>query len=177
MPGVYLMPNGKVASVDLGDGRVSLVSRAKFEECCCPLCGLIRPDEILLESAFSSSRRYSDSSCSSLTFATEYRLKNPTILLYSPTPTRPCLWQRTGVAFESRSDNGGGFGAWFDVTGQVTVQFIPDLSLWRVSSVFFGFFGDKPFGSVPFGSYSRNISCRQTGTSTWGEDSASSFVS
>ena len=36
MPGVYLMPNGKVASVDLGDGRVSLVSRAKFEECCCP---------------------------------------------------------------------------------------------------------------------------------------------
>jgi hypothetical protein len=36
MPGVYLMPNGKVASVDLGDGRVSLVSRAKFKECCCP---------------------------------------------------------------------------------------------------------------------------------------------
>jgi len=36
MPGVYLMPNGKVASVDLGDGRVSLVSRAKFQECCCP---------------------------------------------------------------------------------------------------------------------------------------------
>ncbi len=36
MPGVYLMPNGKVASKDLGDGRVSLVSRAKFEECCCP---------------------------------------------------------------------------------------------------------------------------------------------
>jgi hypothetical protein len=36
MPGVYLMPNGKVASVDLGDGRRSLVSRAKFEECCCP---------------------------------------------------------------------------------------------------------------------------------------------
>ncbi len=36
MPGVYLMPSGKVASVDLGDGRRSLVSRAKFEECCCP---------------------------------------------------------------------------------------------------------------------------------------------
>jgi hypothetical protein len=36
MPGFYLMPNGKVASVDLGDGRVSLVSRVKFEECCCP---------------------------------------------------------------------------------------------------------------------------------------------
>jgi hypothetical protein len=36
MPGVYLMPNGQVASVDLGDGRRSLVSRAKFEECCCP---------------------------------------------------------------------------------------------------------------------------------------------
>ncbi len=33
---VYLMPNGNVASVDLGDGRVSLVSREKFEECCCP---------------------------------------------------------------------------------------------------------------------------------------------
>ncbi len=34
--GLYLMPSGKVASVDLGDGQVSLVSRAKFEECCCP---------------------------------------------------------------------------------------------------------------------------------------------
>jgi hypothetical protein len=39
MPGFYLMPNGKVAAVALDGGRKSLVSRAKFEECCCPpLC-------------------------------------------------------------------------------------------------------------------------------------------
>jgi hypothetical protein len=35
MPGLYLMPSGKVAAVDLGGGRKSLVTEAKFKECCC----------------------------------------------------------------------------------------------------------------------------------------------
>ncbi len=180
MPGVYLMPSGLVASVDLGDGRRSLVSREKFEECCCPLfCGdgLDRPDQILLESASHLMKYYRDDNCTDFRSAVEVRLKHPIVLNYAPAFGILCRWiKNTTTDFERRFDNGDGFGPWSDYSGQAQVMFSETNNRWS-ANLFFYLFGRKTTGSSPIGSYSRNTSCTEVSSSNYFTQNNSATVS
>jgi hypothetical protein len=179
MPGVYLMPNGQVASVDLGDGRRSLVSRAKFEECCCPFCGdgLDRPNQILLESGSHLEKNYRDDNCTDFSSAVEVRLKHPIVLNYAPAFGILCRWiKNTTTDFERRFDSGDGFGPWSDYSGQAQVMFSETFKDWS-ANLFFYPLGRKATGSSPIGSYSRNTSCTRVSSSHYFTHNNSATVS
>ncbi len=177
--GLYLMPSGLVASVDLGDGRRSLVSRAKFEECCCPdppICGPNQPDEILLESANASRTLYTNSSCDTVSSVQQVRLKEPVILTFAGTIKVPCLWEKQNVVYEVRTDSGSGFGSWVEQTEYTSVRlakglFDPEV-LWRFGAGADGGLGLSPTkntGSSPIGTYTLTKNCEILLSNTYGD--------
>ncbi len=144
MPGVYLMPNGKVASVDLGDGRVSLVSRAKFEECCCPpFC----EKSFWLNEYAVSGKIYDQLFPSTGTYIST---KGNAII----TKVSDCFWS----GFHDGEIYNGVLDELSDFTFEIRMSFIPDTPSWEIMFFNEAFRVKKLIGRPPTGLYNIEVS-------------------